>query len=199
VEASSALLLGLVLGLRHAVDPDHVVVVSTLLSREPSVRSAVGLSVLWGLGHSLAFLGVGLGVVLWGLRVPESFEVGASMAVGLLLAGVGVWQLAHPPSSRDGASMRLRPLAVGVVHGLAGSAGIALLTLTTLPTRAAAAVHLVLFAVGTVLGMIALTGALARPMGVVLRSAQGEQWLRWAAAATGVGLGTWIVAAALSR
>ena len=196
MESSSALLLGLVLGVRHAVDPDHVVVVSTLLSREPSVRSAVGLSALWGLGHSLAFLGVGLGVVLWGLRVPESFEVAATLAVGLLLVVVGVWQLMHPPSSHANASLRLRPLAVGVVHGLAGSAGIALLTLTTRPSPAAAAGHLVLFAVGTVLGMVALTGALARPMGVVLRSARGQQWLRWGAAATGVGLGAWIVVSA---
>lgn len=189
----SALLLGLLLGLRHAVDPDHVVVLSTLLSREPSVRHAVRLAALWGVGHSAAFLGVGLGVVLLDLRVPEDLELLASIAVGALLIGLGLGQLVRPAAPAEASPVVVRPLAVGIVHGLAGSAGVALFTLTTLPTRAAAAGHLVLFALGTVLGMVTLTVLLARPLGAVLRTRHGERRVRVTAAALGIALGLWIL------
>lgn len=197
MSGSSALLLGLLLGLRHAVDPDHVVVLSTLLSREPSVRHAVRLAVLWGAGHSVAFLAIGLSIVLFGARVPDGLEVGASIAVGVLLIGLGARQLAHPSDGASPTHLVIRPLSVGLVHGLAGSAAVALLTLTTLSSPLAAAGHLVLFAVGTVLGMVLLTVLLARPLGAVLRAPHGQRVVRGVAAVMGISLGGWILLSAL--
>ncbi len=193
----SALLLGLLLGLRHAVDPDHVVVLSTLLSREPSVRHAVRLAALWGVGHSAAFLGVGLGIVVLGLRMPDELETSASIAVSALLIGLGLAQLVRPAAPAAATPVVVRPLAVGALHGLAGSASVALFALTTLPSRATAAAHLVLFALGTVLGMAALTVLLARPLGAVLRTRRGEQWVRATAGALGIALGLWILGTSL--
>lgn len=194
---SSALLLGLLLGLRHAVDPDHVVVLSTLLSREPSIRHAVRLAALWGAGHSVAFLGVGLSVAILDVHVPDGFDRAASLAVGVLLVGLGSVQLVRPTHAPPTGHVVARPLAVGVIHGLAGSAAVALLTLATLTSRLAAAGYLVLFALGTVLGMVLLTVLLARPMGALLRTPHGQTAVRWIAAALGLGLGLWILLSSL--
>src|SRR5688500_9548009 len=86
---ATALLVGLTLGLRHATDADHVVVVTALAQREPGSLRAVKVAALWALGHTLTFLGLGLLIVLGGLRVPGGFERGADLVVAAMLIGVG--------------------------------------------------------------------------------------------------------------
>jgi hypothetical protein len=132
----SVLLLGIGLGLRHATDADHVVVVSALVQREPGVWRAARIAALWGAGHTVAFLALGLFIVLAEVRIPEGFEHIAELLVALMLIGFGIWHLVRnfgagageTAPSVTGASAW--PLVIGVVHGLAGSAGIALLAAT---------------------------------------------------------------------
>jgi nickel/cobalt transporter (NicO) family protein len=167
--------LGVGLGLRHATDADHVVVVSALVQREPGIWRAARVAALWGAGHTAAFLGLGLLIVLAGVRVPSAFENVAEILVATMLIGFGVWHLARsrmsaelaPASRHVGASAR--PVVIGLVHGLAGSAGIALLAATTINPRVLAAAHLVLFGLGTVLGMVALTVVMSRPISWTMR------------------------------
>lgn len=166
----SVLLLGVGLGLRHATDADHVVVVSALLQREPGMNGAVRVAALWGLGHSTAFLGLGLAVVLLGISIPPAFERGADVAVGLMLIAFGAWHLrsraGHDERRHEAPrSAALRPMLIGLVHGLAGSAGIALLVATTIGSTRLAVAYLLLFGLGTMVGMVALTVVLSRPMG----------------------------------
>lgn len=164
----SALLLGLGLGLRHATDADHVAVVSTLLAREPSPRRAVRIAAWWGAGHTLSFLGLGVLVLGLGIQVPERFEHVAAALVGAMLLGFGAAHLARAlfrARLDAGGKVSLgRPAAAGVVHGLAGSAAVALVASTTIPSRALAFAYLALFAAGTVLGMVVLTLALSWPI-----------------------------------
>lgn len=179
----SALVLGLGLGFRHATDADHVAVVSAMIQREPGALRAMRVAILWGLGHSVSFLAVGLLIVLAGYRVPEVFAPAVDLLVALMLIGFGAWHLARgrrPP----GRASATRPVAVGVVHGLAGSAGVALLAGATIRSPLGATLYLALFGVGTVLGMALLTTLLSWPLSWTAR--QEGRWARWIFRAPGV-------------
>ena len=171
----SVLLLGIGLGLRHATDADHVVVVSALVQREPGVWRAARIAALWGAGHTVAFLALGLLIVLAEVRVPEAFERGAEVVVALMLIGFGLWHLVRSRRTVSGESVSsvagasARPLVIGLVHGLAGSAGIALLAATTIGSRPLAAAYLGIVALGTVIGMVALTVLMSRPISWTMR------------------------------
>ncbi len=169
----AVLLLGIGLGLRHATDADHVVVVCALVQREPGVWKAARVAALWGAGHTLSFLALGLLIVLVGVRVPDAFERGAELLVAFMLIGFGVWHLAHDrfvgtARAVPGAGAA-RPVAIGLVHGLAGSAGVALLAVTTIGSPADAVMYLGLVALGTVIGMVALTIVMSRPISWTMR------------------------------
>lgn len=171
----SVLLLGIGLGLRHATDADHVVVVSALVQREPGVLRAARIAALWGAGHTVAFLALGLLIVLAEVRIPEAFERGAELLVALMLIGFGIWHLARSRGTGAGETVpsvvgaSARPLVVGLVHGLAGSAGIALLAATTIGSRLLAVAYLGLVALGTVIGMVGLTVVMSRPISWTMR------------------------------
>jgi hypothetical protein len=171
----SVLLLGIGLGLRHATDADHLVVVSALVQREPGVWRAARIAALWGAGHTVAFLALGLLIVLAEVRIPEAFEHGAELLVALMLIGFGIWHLVRSRGTGAGESMpsvagaSARPLVIGLVHGLAGSAGIALLAATTIGSRPLAFAYLGLVALGTVIGMVVLTVLMSRPVSWTMR------------------------------
>lgn len=171
----SVLFLGIRLGVRHAPDADHVVVVSALLQREPGVWRAARIAALWGAGHAVAFLALGLLIVLAEVRIPEAFERGAELLVAAMLIGFGLWHLVRSRAA-DGsesvpsvAGASARPLVIGLVHGLAGSAGIVLLAATTIGSRPLAVAYLGLVALGTVIGMVALTVLMSRPISWTMR------------------------------
>jgi nickel/cobalt exporter len=192
----SVLLLGIGVGLRHAIDADHVVVVSALVQREPGVWRAARIAALWGAGHTIAFLALGFLIVLAEVRIPEAFERGAELLVALMLIGFGLWHLVQSRAMGPGATApsvageSVRPLVIGLVHGLAGSAGVALLAATTIGSRSLAAAYLGLVALGTVIGMVALTIVMSRPISWTMRR---EGYLRRAitvvAAMLSIGLG----------
>ena len=154
---TSALLLGIGLGLRHATDADHVAVVSALVQREPGPLRAIRIAVLWGLGHTSSFLGVGLLVVLAGVHFSAAFERCVGVLVAGMLIALGALHLLRGPLGSRRAPSPTRPVAIGLVHGLAGSAGVALLAVTTVHSKLYATLYLAWFGVGTVLGMASLT------------------------------------------
>jgi len=203
LSALSIVTFGFFLGMRHATDADHVVAVSTIVSRERSIWRAAGIGALWGVGHTLTILVVGGAIIFlkWEIspRVGLSMELGVGVMLVLLgllnltgivdstkrsLALVRGWRawlhwhpfsgggaLAHrhdrdgqlePPAER-GVAGSLRPLAIGIVHGLAGSAAITLLVLATIRSSMWAVAYLLVFGVGTVAGMVAVTTTIALP------------------------------------
>lgn len=195
MSAALPLFLGFGLGLRHATDADHLAAIGTLLHREPTPLRAARLAAVWGLGHSLTFLGLGLVVVLFGVRVPPSFERATEGAVAAMLVGLGALTLLRARRGTPGGGATWRPLLVGVTHGLAGSAGIGIVALTTVPTTAGAIGYLALFGAGTVLGMMALTAVVALPMRwSVRRSGEVPRLVVTLAAAGSVALGLGLAA-----
>ena len=153
---------GLLLGIRHAVDPDHVVAVTAIATGERSVRRATRIGALWGIGHTLTILTVGGAIILFRIAIPPRLGLAFEFVVGIVLILLGVTNLMsrkdHP--STHGTA---RPLVVGMVHGLAGSAAVALLVLAAVRDTRWALVYLLLFGVGTIVGMMIVTTAIAVP------------------------------------
>ena len=155
-------LLGLFLGMRHSTDPDHVVAVTTIVSRQKSIKSSAMIGLLWGLGHTLTIFLVGSAIIIFGVVIPPRFGLAMEFSVALMLILLGILNLtgvmrwiterltpiksaaaaSHPSgriqlslertSGKLGLYQTIRPLAVGLVHGLAGSAAVALLVLSTI-------------------------------------------------------------------
>jgi hypothetical protein len=172
----AVLSFGFVLGLRHATDSDHVVAVTTIVSKGRSVRAAATIGAVWGIGHTLTILIVGGAIVLFRVAVPPRVGLGLELTVALMLIALGLFNLrgnephTHAPPAAAGTPNGRRALArslfVGVVHGLAGSAAVALLVLSTITDPRWALVYIVLFGAGTVAGMMLLTSAIAVPFAV---------------------------------
>jgi nickel/cobalt exporter len=195
VIGTNALLLGFGMGLRHALDADHVVVLSTLMQREPGPLPAARLAALWGAGHTASFLLIGLPIILLGFTVPPAIEVAVELLVAAMLVGLGALHFSRAGSPTTATSRAAtRPLMIGVVHGLAGSAGVGLLAATTVASRTWAALYLGLFGLGTVLGMVLLTLAFAVPIGWTLRR-QGTAgpWLARVSGGLSVAMGLFMV------
>jgi hypothetical protein len=163
----SALAVGFLLGLRHATDGDHVVAVSAIASREESVFRALRIGAAWGIGHSVTLMLVGGTIVLFRLTVPPRLGLSFEFLVAVMLVALGVATIARRPAIAA-VSMR-RPIAVGFLHGLAGSAFVALLVLAAIPGWASQLAYLALFGMGTVAGMAAITTAIAVPATVAGR------------------------------
>ena len=216
--------LGLLLGMRHATDPDHVVAVTAILSRERRIGVAARIGVIWGLGHSLTVMIVGVAIIVFKIAIPTRLGLAMEFAVAIMLILLGVGAAAgvmrhlarrvFADSARDAlfvhshshthsdvthahphvhhAHLRvhsdahdhrfdtvtdlpgngqpfaarrplLRSFSVGLVHGLAGSAAIALLVLTAIPQPLWATLYLVIFCFGTIIGMGLITIAIATP------------------------------------
>jgi ABC-type nickel/cobalt efflux system permease component RcnA len=204
----SIIALGFFLGMRHATDPDHVIAVTTIVSRQRSIRHAALIGILWGLGHTITIFLVGSAIILFGVVIPPKLGLTMELSVGLMLILLGVLNLTgftrwitetFTPQSPDGQGhphvhshahthqqgdfvhahphrhepekhghaedatpvgwmdrifdqlglyQAVRPLAVGLVHGLAGSAAVALLVLTTIRDPRWAIAYLLVFGRG---------------------------------------------------
>jgi high-affinity nickel-transport protein len=184
MSAVGILSLGFVLGMRHATDADHVVAVSAIVARERTLRAAAPIGILWGLGHTLTVFLVGGAIILFGVVIPPHLGLAMELCVALmlvLLGGLNVGQVLRRPNSHEhGAGSHvhgmpesrarsMRPLLVGTVHGLAGSAAIALLVLSTIRNAFSALGYLFIFGAGTLAGMLIITTALALPVAATAR------------------------------
>jgi high-affinity nickel-transport protein len=191
--------LGLVLGIRHSTDPDHVVAVSTIVSKQRSIRHAALIGSVWGLGHTLTIFVVGSAIIIFGIVIPPRLGLSMEFSVALMLILLGVLNLtgvmqriksrftrgsrtADQQSTeqlyketgtkalpdrfvgRFGLYQCMRPLVIGIVHGLAGSAAVALLVLSTIHNPVWATMYLLIFGVGTMAGMMCMTTVMAIPL-----------------------------------
>ncbi len=175
----TVILLGLFLGMRHSTDPDHVVAVSTIVSRQKSVGSSATIGLLWGLGHTLTIFLVGSAIIIFGVVIPPRLGLSMEFCVALMLVLLGILNLTGVmrritakslpavfalPFGRLGVFQTVRPFAIGLVHGLAGSAAVALLVLSTIKSPLWATAYLVVFGAGTMLGMMLMTAAISMPL-----------------------------------
>jgi hypothetical protein len=156
-----ALVFGFALGVRHATDADHVAAVGTIAAGNHSGRRAALLGAAWGIGHSASVLLVGGTLVLMRLSMPVRLALALEFLVAVMLVMLGLRSLLA--RNRAGSVSPARPMLIGVVHGLAGSAVLALLVVGTTTSALAAAVYLLCFSVGTIVGMGGVTLLLTLP------------------------------------
>ncbi len=194
-EPATAILLGALLGLRHATDADHVVAVTAIVTRERSLGSAARIGAMWGIGHTLTLVAVGGTIVAFRLVIPPRIGLGLEFGVAVMLILIGFTNLRQTPDGgRRTAGINgtggIRPFVVGLVHGLAGSAAVALLVLATIRETLPALAYLALFGLGTIAGMVAVTTLLAAPaMYAGARVARLHGGIRVAAGALSIAFG----------
>jgi hypothetical protein len=211
------LALGFFLGMRHATDADHVVAVTTIVTRQREIVSAAITGLLWGVGHTLTLVAVGAAIILFNLAIPNWIGLGMGLSVGVMLVVLGlfnvvaffnlrpgVWRGAgsatselihshahshgdyvhthphgHSPDvhphrpdqtplvaidrrlGRSRLYRHVRPIIVGVVHGLAGSAAVTLIVVAAVREPGWAVGYLLVFGVGTIAGMMLITVSIA--------------------------------------
>jgi ABC-type nickel/cobalt efflux system permease component RcnA len=167
------LLVGVLLGLRHATDPDHIAAMTTLVAsgRERAGRSAARLGAWWGIGHGITLVVFGVPILLAEHYLPERVQQGAESAVAALIVFLGLRLLvrwrhgyfdlhahSHPNQEhRHRVRTPLGALGIGLVHGIGGSAGVGILLLAAIPSEPVAVASLVLLAVFTAVSMSLVT------------------------------------------
>lgn len=193
------LMLGLVIGMQHALEADHVAAVSSIAARQTSVRRIVAHGAVWGLGHTVTLMIVAGGAIAFGLAINEALAGWLELLVGVMLIGLGGHvvvalirerihfhrhrhgdgithfhahshkgeTVAHDPRRHDHGHPRglpVRTLLVGMMHGMAGSAALMVLTATTVGSVPLGLGYIVLFGIGSTAGMAALSAVIAVPL-----------------------------------
>lgn len=231
--------LGFFLGMRHATDADHVVAVTTIVSRQRDLSAAALTGLMWGVGHSVTVIAVGSAIVLFNLTIPAPVGLGMELSVGAMLVVLGLLNMAafldfrpstwrrlagssqhvhshahshadyvhshahgHGPDAHPHAADRtpvasldrrfggwrlyawVRPIVIGVVHGLAGSAAVTLLIVAAVRDPGWAVAYLVVFGLGTIAGMLLVTVSIASA--VSLAGARSETLSRRVGFAAGL-------------
>jgi hypothetical protein len=208
VSVDSVVTLGFVLGLRHATEADHLAAISTIVTERRSLLSSLVVGGLWGCGHTLALLIAGIAILLLRYQMSDRMAHALELCVGIMLVLLGanvLRTLVHrgeSPShdhtiaashSHSEAWLVARPLLVGMVHGLAGSAPLLLLTLTALPSPWAAFAYIAVFGFGSIMGMTIMSVLVGVPARLTVRFVRTNLALRGLSGVLSVGLGLLIV------
>ncbi|HEX6280411.1 MAG TPA: hypothetical protein VFZ49_10420, partial [Pyrinomonadaceae bacterium] len=175
--ALAVLLIGFVFGLYHAIEADHLAAVSAIVSEHKNVLTASVIGGFWAFGHTLSLFIVGALVVFAKLQISESTEAMFEGIVGIMLVVLGLNAIrkifaaqkihahthehdghehthlhVHQDEKREKSHHRFAPrsVLVGMIHGLAGSAGLMLFVLPTIPSPAVALLYIAIFGVGSI-------------------------------------------------
>jgi high-affinity nickel-transport protein len=234
LSAFALLGLGLVFGLKHATEADHIVAVSTIVSEQRSLLRSCAVGALWGIGHTISLVLVGILVLALRVNVPQGIAHWLEFGVALMIIGLGLSALLRLRSGRrrrrdvhlhkhnhdDGVShvhlhfhehetghtgggavaahshavsrIGFKPLLVGAMHGLAGSAALTLLVLTQIQSTALGLVYLAVFGIGSIAGMLLMSGLIGLPFALSARRLGGVNYsLQAIAGALSVAFGLW--------
>jgi high-affinity nickel permease len=210
----TTLALGFVLGLKHALDADHLAAVSTFVSEEKNVLKSSLIGVYWGLGHTAALLVFGMAIAAFRLAVSPRLSQLLEFLVGCMLVFLGANVLRRLLKSRaihvhvhehagtahshlhlhvGGAEhthqhhvLRVggRPFVVGVVHGLAGTAAVMLLVVGAIPSLFLALGYILIFGIGSIGGMMIMSMLMSVPLALAARRLVAVE--RWIRLAAGL-------------
>ncbi|MEK7166595.1 MAG: high-affinity nickel-transport family protein [Patescibacteria group bacterium] len=226
------LILGLLLGIRHATDPDHVIAVTTIVSKQRHLKLASIIGAVWGIGHTVTIFLMGAFIIFFHVVIPPRLGLFFEFCVALLLIVLGVLNLTgvlqrimtnlnvpgflhthlhlhggdphvhihkhmeetlENPGKKTSLSNFIqkfgifglaRPLIIGVIHGLAGSAAIALLILGSITEASIAMIYLLVFGMGTIIGMMGITTLIGVP--IIISSKKYQKIDRYINVASGI-------------
>ena len=198
LRAFTLLGVGFALGLKHAFDADHLVAISTIVSERKGAWRSSLVGAVWGAGHTLSLLLVGLLIIVLGVQLSSTFGLWMELTVAVMLMGLGanvLWKIyrgatfhfhvhhhdtkvhihphlheagvdhknALPTAQHHSTRIGKKPFVVGIVHGLAGSATLMLVVLTTVSSRALAVLYIAVFGFGSVGGMVLMSALIGLP------------------------------------
>lgn len=229
----SLLAFGFLLGMKHAVEADHLAAVATLAARRGTLFGALRQGAAWGLGHTITLLIFGGVVLALGHAIPARLDLLLQLVVGLMLVALGVDLLRRevlqapvlvdraPATPSESASMRSgrayafatvwssvpdphpgepaslipgRALMVGMMHGMAGSAALIVLSLNAAPSAIVGIAYILVFGLGSILGMAMLSTMIAIPLRATSASLAGlRRTMTLAVALFGCGLGLSVI------
>ena len=221
--------LGLLFGIKHATEVDHVIAISTIVSEQRNVWRSALVGGLWGAGHSAALVVVGVLVLVFRVAIPLPVTNWLEFGVALMIIGLGVLALMRAlrrrtdvhlhRHSHDGVShvhvhfhevpvqhdrihssphthavfaIGIKPVLVGMMHGLAGSGALTLLMLTQIKSPWLGLLYLAIFGVGSLAGMLVMSGLIGVPLALTSRSLSGlHHRLQTVAAGLSIAFGLW--------
>lgn len=188
----SVLLLGFLLGLKHAIETDHIAAVATIASEQRSMWRASLVGAVWGMGHTASLLVAGIAVLALRLAIPEQIQLVFEFLVGLMLVGLGVRAIRraakavviHQHEHEHGgpshahlhvhvggiqhhggwAGVPTRSFWIGLMHGLAGSGALTVLVLASVPSLVVGILYILVFGAGSILGMLGTSALIGLPM-----------------------------------
>ncbi|GGB42411.1 sulfite exporter TauE/SafE family protein [Fictibacillus barbaricus] len=171
IELVSILTLGFMLGIKHALEPDHIIGVSTIASQSKKLSKSALAGVFWGVGHTATLLTVGMGLIFLKSDVPEKYAMSLEFLVGIMLVYFGLSAIySHKNKTHSEAHGRSfvkfsygKALFMGFIHGLAGSAALVLLTMSTVDNLLEGGLYIVVFGAGTVVSMLFFTTIIGIP------------------------------------
>ncbi|WP_423798443.1 sulfite exporter TauE/SafE family protein [Neobacillus sp. SAB-20_R2A] len=187
----SILGLGFALGIKHAIEPDHVIAVSTIASQSKKLLRSSLAGVFWGIGHTATLFIIGIIIILMKGEIPEKWAMSLEFLVGIMLVYLGVSTVlsfksihihqhehhgeehkhvhSHTHMGKHGHKHKhknvsyLKSMVIGLIHGLAGSGAMVLLTMSTVHSVWEAAIYILIFGVGTIIGMLFFTTIIGIP------------------------------------
>jgi high-affinity nickel permease len=219
----ATLLLGFALGIKHALDADHVVAVSTIVSQYRNPLKAAVVGIFWGIGHTTTLLLVGIAVIVFKLVIPDQLALSMEFLVGVVLFALGLqilWKylpkkkhlhvhdhgdeihthqhshlrkageedLNHHPARQH------RSVLLGMIHGLAGSAALMLLVLSSIQSPVEGVIYILVFGIGSILGMMVISTLIGLPFALSSgRFASVNHTIRFTAGALSTALGIFVM------
>ncbi|HZF37983.1 MAG TPA: hypothetical protein VE715_04110 [Blastocatellia bacterium] len=214
----SILAYSLVFGLKHALEPDHLAAVSTIAVEHKSLVGSSLVGAVWGVGHTLSLLLAGLVVILLGFDLREEYLAPVEVIVALMLIGLGaraLWKLwrergvsvsaeqkeglnqphaRHDHSHNVWGRMGVRPLLIGMVHGLAGSAALLLLLIPVIPSTVLKIIYILVFGAGSIAGMVIMSCMVGLPTRLMAeRFLKVSLAVRTLAGLCSLGFGIWLL------
>ena len=227
VEILSILATGFSLGLRHALDADHLVAVSTIMNERKGFLSGSLVGALWGVGHTAALFVIGAIIILFNVHMPPMLSATVELLAALVLVALGVnvlWKVRrgavlHAHSHRHGeflhahphlhehagahkheaasshhrlTGMSKKPLLLGMLHGMAGSAGLMLVVLATISSRLLAVVYILLFGIGSMCGMFLMSMMIGMPLSMSARNQRLNRYTRVSLGIVSICLGSFL-------
>ena len=207
---------GFLLGIKHAFDADHVAAISAIASKYNSINKSSVDGMLWGIGHAIPLFFIGLIILIFKISIPQKMALSFEFLVGIMLILLGLNVLItvkknklhfhrHKHQGKEHLHFHSHKLAnhhnhshqsifIGMIHGLAGSAALSLLVLTTLSSILSGVIYILLFGIGSMLGMILISGIISLPFALIPKKLERTQiLLKTSAGLTSILLGSIIV------
>ncbi len=168
----SILSLGFILGIKHAVEPDHVIAVSTVAGQSKKLSTSALTGVFWGIGHTATLFLAGVSIILLKGEIPEKWAMSLEFLVGIMLVYFGVSAFLSLNNRHQGSQSHHvkspgvpygKSIFMGFIHGLAGSAAMILLTMSTVSSIWEGVLYIMIFGAGTIIGMLCFTTIIGIP------------------------------------